>query len=300
MSPALPELPGVRHRYLPLSTRVRVHLAEAGPADAPAVLCLHGWPQHWLIWRRLIEHLQDECRLLCPDLRGMGWSGWPADGDFRKDRLAEDALALLDRLGIERAHVIGHDWGAFTGLLLAVRAPERLHSLLALGIVHPWQPRARMAANLWRFTYQLPVAAPGLGEALLRQESLTRRVLRAGWGDRDTWDEQAAASYAAVQAQQQAARAASRLYRTFVTREALPSVIGAFAGRRLGVPARLVVGREDPLDAGFAEGFERHGDDAQAEILEGCGHFVPEERPARVAEHARALIALVAPTTPAR
>ena len=136
-----------------------------------------------------------------------------------------------------------------------------------------------MAANLWRFTYQLPIAAPGLGEALMRRESVTRRVLRAGWGDRDTWDEQAAASYAAVQAQPQAARAASLLYRTFVTREALPFATGAFAGRRLGVPARLVVGRDDPLGAGFADGFERHGDDARAEILEGCGHFVPEERP---------------------
>jgi pimeloyl-ACP methyl ester carboxylesterase len=290
MSPALPDLPGVRHRYVPLSTRVRVHLAEAGAADAPPVLCLHGWPQHWLIWRRVIAALQGECRLLCPDLRAMGWSGWPADGDFRKERLAEDAVALLDRLGIERAHVIGHDWGAFTGLLLAVRAPERLHSLLALGIVHPWQPRGRMAANLWRFTYQLPIAAPGLGEALMRRESVTRRALRAGWGDPDTWDEQAAASYAAVQAQPQAARAAAQLYRTFVTREAVPFATGAFAGRRLGVPSRLLVGRKDPLGAGFVEGFERHGDDARAEVLEGCGHFVPEERPARVAEHARELL----------
>ena len=76
-----------------------------------------------------------------------------------------------------------------------------------------------------------------------------------------------------------------------MTREAVPFATGAFAGRRLGAPARLLVGRRDPLGAGFAEGFERHGDDARAEILEGCGHFVPEERPARVAEHARELIA---------
>jgi pimeloyl-ACP methyl ester carboxylesterase len=291
MSPALPELPGVRHRHLPLSTRVRIHLADAGPEDAPPVLCLHGWPQHWLIWRHVIGALGGECRLLCPDLRGFGWSGWPADGDFRKERLAEDAVALLDRLGIERAHVIGHDWGAFTGFLLAVRAPERMRSLLALGMVHPWQPRGRMAANLWRFAYQLPLAAPGVGGALLRREAVTRRALRAGWGDLDTWDEPAAASYAAVQAQPRNARASSLLYRAFVTREAVPFATGVFAGRRLGVPSRLVVGREDPLGVGFVEGFERHGDDARAEILEGCGHFVPEERPARVAEHARELIA---------
>src|SRR5215210_8119198 len=135
----MPELPGVRHRFLPLSTRVRVHLAEAGPGDAPPILCLHGWPQHWFIWRRVIPLLSDQYRLLCPDLRGFGWSGWPADGDFRKDRLAEDAVALLDRLEIDRAHVIGHDWGAWVGMLLAVNASDRLRALLALGIVHPWQ-----------------------------------------------------------------------------------------------------------------------------------------------------------------
>ncbi|MGH2967638.1 MAG: alpha/beta fold hydrolase, partial [Solirubrobacteraceae bacterium] len=181
----LPELPGVRHRFLTVRTGVRVHVAEAGPEGAPAVLCLHGWPQHWWIWRRVIPLLRRDHRLLCPDLRGFGWSGWPPDGDFRKDRLAEDALALLDVLELERAHFVGHDWGAWVGLLLATRSPQRLRTLLALGIVHPWQPRRRIARSSWRFAYQLPVAAPLLGERLLRREAVTRRILRAGWGDRD-------------------------------------------------------------------------------------------------------------------
>ena len=109
----LPDVPGVRHAHHDLPTGVRVHVAEAGPADGPPVLCLHGWPQHWLIWRGVIGELQDSHRLICPDLRGHGWSGWPQDGDFRKARLADDALALLDALGIERADVIGHDWGGW-------------------------------------------------------------------------------------------------------------------------------------------------------------------------------------------
>ncbi len=48
---ALPALPGVRHAHHDLPTGVRVHVAETGPEDAPPVLCLHGWPQHFLIWR---------------------------------------------------------------------------------------------------------------------------------------------------------------------------------------------------------------------------------------------------------
>src|SRR4051794_16492594 len=120
MAPPLPDVPGVRHTHHELPTGVRVHVAETGPQDGRPVLALHGWPQHWLVWRGLHGPLGERHRLICPDRRGHGGSGWPADGDFRKQRLAEDALALLDELGIERADVIGHDWGGWTALLLGI------------------------------------------------------------------------------------------------------------------------------------------------------------------------------------
>jgi pimeloyl-ACP methyl ester carboxylesterase len=110
-----------------------------------------------------------------------------------------------------------------------------------------------------------------VGEQLLRRPDFTRRVLRSGWGDRDTWDEEAAETYAAVQRQPQTARAGSLMYRTFLARELGPIAASGFDGR-LGVPTRLVIGRRDPLGAHLADGVERHGDDARAEILEGCGH----------------------------
>jgi pimeloyl-ACP methyl ester carboxylesterase len=266
-----------------------MHVAQAGPADAPPVLCLHGWPQHWWIWRHVIAELRGEFRLVCPDLRAFGWSSWPADGDFRKQRLADDALALLDSLGIERAHVLGHDWGAWTALLMGVGAPDRVRSLLALSIVHPWQPTGRALANAWRFAYQIPIAAPAGGELLQRQDTFVRRVLRSGWANREAWDEDAATLYAEALAQPHSAKAGSRLYRSFLLRELAPAVGGAFRGRRLTMPARLVIGRDDPLGPALAEGFERHGDDAAWEVLEGCGHFMPEERPEAVVDRARAL-----------
>ena len=117
-----------------------MHVAQAGPPDAPPLVLQHGWPQHWAAWRDVIPLLADDYRLLMPDLRGFGWSGQPADDDFRKQRLADDGLALLDALGIERAGWVGHDWGGWTGFLIAERAPERLTGFLALNIVQPWQP----------------------------------------------------------------------------------------------------------------------------------------------------------------
>src|SRR3954447_18151030 len=198
MAQDLPALPGIRHAYHDLPTGVRAHVAEAGPADGPPVLCLHGWPQHWWMWRGVIPRLDDRYRLICPDLRGFGWSGWPAGGDFRKQRLADDAVALLDVLGIEQAHVVGHDWGAWTGLLLALGAPERVRSLLALSILHPWQPRAVAARNAWRFLYQVPLSTPWAGERLVAAKGFITRMIRSGWAARDVWDAAAAERFEEV------------------------------------------------------------------------------------------------------
>jgi pimeloyl-ACP methyl ester carboxylesterase len=277
----LPEVAGANHRSLDLPTGVRVHVAEAGPEDAPPVLCLHGWPQHWWMWRRVIPLLADDFRLVMPDMRGFGWSAWPADGDFAKARLAEDAEAVVDALGLGRVHLLTHDWGAWTGLLLATSGSTRVRSLLALGIPHPWHGRADVARNSWRFLYQIPLSA-GLGGP-----QLSARVMRAGWGDMSTWDEAAVPVFT----ERVTARATARLYGSFLLRE-MPSVAaGSFRGRRLHVPTRLIIGSRDALGAHQAAGIEHHGDDASAEVLRGAGHFLPEERPAEVAERARALFA---------
>ena len=285
-----PQIQGVRHSFHELPTGVRAHVAEIGPEDAPPVLCLHGWPQHFLIWRGIWPALADSYRVICPDLRGHGWSGWPDDGDFRKARLADDAAALLDVLGLPRAHVIGHDWGAWTGMLLGLGHAERVQSLLALSVVHPWQPTGLALKNLWRFAYQLPLATPWLGERLVRSEGFVRRVMRAGWGDRSTWDENAARSYEAMLRGPVGARSSHLVYQSFVVSEISAPLRGEFAGRRFEMPARLLIGEHDALGPHLAAGFERHGPDTAWEIVPGAGHFLPEERPALVAERARALL----------
>jgi len=292
MTPELPALAGVRHDYHDLPTGVRVHVAETGPESAPAVLCLHGWPQHFLIWRGVWPQLADEYRVICPDLRGHGWSGWPRDGDFHKARLADDTIALLDALGLPRAHVIGHDWGAWTAMLLGLEHAERVQTLLALSIVHPWQPPSLAARNAWRMAYQLPLATPLAGERLVRRKGFIRRVIRSGWRDRSTWDESAARSYEEAMRSPEGARASHRLYRSFLLSEFPQGFIGRqFARGRFAMPARLLIGEHDPLGAHLVKGFERHGADAEWEIVPGAGHFLPEERPAVVAERAKALLA---------
>jgi pimeloyl-ACP methyl ester carboxylesterase len=283
--PPLPELPDVRHAQHALPTGVTLHVAEAGDPGAPAVVAVHGWPQHWWLWRDIIPALARTHRVICPDLRGFGWSGQPADRDFAKDRFADDVLALLDVLGIERAGYLGHDWGGWTGWLVGIRAPERISRLMAVSIVHPWPPRSKSLLNAWRIAYQYPLAAPVLGPALIRNGQVVRRMLATGM------DAATAEVYAEVLREPARAAASSLLYRHFQLRELPALVAGRLSGARLEMPVKLLSGRSDPAQ-GVSQlaGLDRHAARADVEIVDG-GHFLIDERPELVADRARAWFA---------
>ena len=147
-----PALEGVGHRWHDLSTGVRAHVAHAGPEDGPAVLLLHGFPQHWYCWRRVIP-LLDGSRVLAMDTRGLGWSG--PGGDYRKARIAEDAVALLDALGSS-----------------APRSPGTTGAAGSAG-TPPCAPRA--LARLRRLRHPPPVAAAAQHAPRLPGSSISRR-----------------------------------------------------------------------------------------------------------------------------
>jgi pimeloyl-ACP methyl ester carboxylesterase len=276
----MPQLPGVQHRELDLPTGVRLHVAEAGDPAAPALLAVHGWPQHWWMWRKVIGALAERRRVLCPDLRGLGWSGIPADGDYTKGRMADDLLALLDALGIERAGYLGHDWGGWIGWLVALRAPERVERLMAVSILHPWVHPLRGLRHAWRLAYVPTLATPVLGPALVRDG----RAVRAALGRRISDDD--AAVYVDVLRQPARAAASSAYYRQFQLREA--PRLHALAGARLEMPVRVLFGRRDgPQHPSQLAGLDRHAAELEVEVVDG-GHFLPEEQPELVADRARA------------
>jgi pimeloyl-ACP methyl ester carboxylesterase len=283
MPPAMPELDGVEHTFHDLTTGVRLHLATAGLQDGPPLLLLHGWPQHWWSWRDVIGELAGEFRILCPDLRGLGWSGQPDDDDFRKQRMGADAIALLDALGIERARIAGHDWGAWAALHAALDAPERVSSLLAMSIGHPWAPTKAAARHGWLLSYQLPLAAPFAGERVVSHGFFPRQMLRNGRRNGTSWTEAELETYLAVLREPAVACASSKLYRDFLVRELPASARGAFRGRRFAMPARLLIGSREPF-RGFAAGWP-----GELEVIDGAGHFLLEEAPHEVAERIRAM-----------
>jgi pimeloyl-ACP methyl ester carboxylesterase len=260
-----------------------VHVADAGAGEP--LLLLHGWPQHWYCWRKVVPLLADRYRLVMPDLRGHGWTSAPERG-YDKEQLATDLLGLLDELDLPRVGLVGHDWGGWTGFLACLRAPERFRGFLAMGIVPPFQrPSVDKALQLWRLAYQVPLSTPVLGQALLQSTPLVvEAVVRAGSvlpvGDTGTYGE--------VMQDPARARATVQLYRTFLLSESWRT--GRYASARLTVPTRLVNGAGDPVSSrALIDGWQSHADDMTVEILDGVGHFVPEEAPEVVAARALTL-----------
>jgi pimeloyl-ACP methyl ester carboxylesterase len=280
-----PDIPGAVHRYVEIGTAdagpLRVHYAEAG--SGPPLLLLHGWPQHFWCWRRVVPLLAGDFRLICPDLRGFGWTGAPGRG-YDSETFAADAIALLDALGVERVGVIGHDWGGFTSFLIALHHPGRVDRLLAMSTPIPWlRPSPRLAAAAWRTWYAWALAAIG-DEAVRRRPGLVSLMLRRGAPD-EAIDEHHAEVYAERLREPARAEATRLLYRSYVRQALTP---GRYEGLRLTVPTRLIVGRKDQaIPEAFLHGFEPHADDMTLELLAGCGHFIPEEIPELVAERAR-------------
>ena len=282
----LPQLDGVTHRTV-VARGLRFHVAEAG-AGEPIVL-LHGWPQHWWMWRHVVAPLAPHARLVMIDLRGFGWSDAPPGG-YDKQTMADDVLAVLDALGLRRVCLVGHDWGAWIGFLACVAAPERFAAFLALGAPRPLgRPSPRQLLHIWRFAYQVALGAPLLGRRLVADERFTARVINAIAVRREAWTADDLRAFTAVLAEPERARASMLLYRTFLLRE-----VGRTPRGRLAMPTRIMIGAGDPAIRPFLlDGAEREADDLVVEIVPDCGHFVPEERPALVAERARALFGLL-------
>ncbi len=146
---------------------VRMHVRSAG--QGPAVVLLHGFPDNHIVWRKQIAPLVDAgFRVLTPDLRGCGDSEAPrAVEAYQLHHLCADVLAMLDQLGIEKARLVGHDWGGAVGWMLCMKAPERFEQFVALSVGHPAAVARAGILQQLRFSYMLWFLVPGLAERSL-------------------------------------------------------------------------------------------------------------------------------------
>jgi pimeloyl-ACP methyl ester carboxylesterase len=122
-----------------ITNGVRLHTAQAGPADGPLVILLHGFPEFWYGWRGQIEPLASAgYRVVAPDQRGYNLSEVPKGVKaYRMDELVKDVIGLVDVLGYENCYLVGHDWGAAVAWSVALSHPSRVGKLAILNVPHP-------------------------------------------------------------------------------------------------------------------------------------------------------------------
>ncbi len=150
-----------------LALRVR----DDGPRSGETVVLLHGFPQDSACWDEVTPALHRQgLRTLAPDQRGYSPGASPGDvSAYRVETLARDVVAVLDASGVDRAHVVGHDWGGAVAWHLGAHHPDRVASLTVLSTPHPRALARSMARSLQplRSWYTLAVQLPVLPELFL-------------------------------------------------------------------------------------------------------------------------------------
>lgn len=268
-------------RHTTMVGDLRVHYLAVGQGE-PVVL-LHGWPQTSREWRHVMAGLSSRYRLIAPDLRGAGDSGKPQTG-YDKQTMARDVTGLLDQLGIEKAHVVGHDFGATVGYAFASSFRERALSLAVLEMVLPgfgYEQVMQMTpqGGLWHFSFHLTPDLPEMLIAGKEREYLTYFLQNFIYDPSSISDEDIDA-YVRAYSAPGALRATLQYYRT-IFEDAEQNRIAA--QQKLTIPVlalggALSLGEMTKVFVGDI-----------AEVVDGgsvarCGHWMPEERPDHLIE----------------
>jgi len=232
---------------------IELYAVEAGPADGPLVILLHGFPEFSYGWRHQIGPLSAAgFRVVVPDQRGYGRSDKPDGIDaYRLPALGADVLALADAYGRERFHLVGHDWGGIVAWWVAAQHGERIERLAIANAPHPDVVRPfikRHPGQLLRSYYVALFQLSRLPERLLaaRDFLALRRVLqKTSWPG--TFTDEDLELYKDAWSRPGTLTAMLNWYRALVRRPTAP------AGR-VQAPTRILWGKRDQaLASGLAE-----------------------------------------------
>jgi pimeloyl-ACP methyl ester carboxylesterase len=248
-----------------------------GPEDGEPVLLLHGFPQDHREFDLVLPRLHAAgLRTYALDQRGYSPGARPAEvADYRLAESTADVVAVIEALGLESAHVVGHDWGAQVAWLVAGHHPERVRTLTAISVPHPralglaFRVRPTQRA---RFIYQAFFRSPGAERALLAGDGALLKALMRPIGSR-------AGLYAAAMAEPGRLTGGLNWYRA-LSAKAL-SGMGVVT-----VPTTYIWSDHDPVFRITAA--LRTADwvtaDYQLVAMRDIGHWVPEEAPTATAD----------------
>ena len=249
---------------------------EAGPAGArEAVVFLHGNPGSGQDWSNLLCHTGEFARAIAPDMPGFGRADKPRDFTYSVTGYADFLGALLAELGVDRAHLVLHDFGGPWGLEWAAREPHRVASVVGVNTGAWIDYRWHILARIWR--------TPVLGEVF--QATATRPLFRVltNRGQRRKLPRAFLDHMYAVNYTRPTRRAVLQLYRA-TPRPAEMAGRQAAALRPHDIPALVVWGARDPyLGVALAERQREAFPDARVVVFEDSGHWPFADDPERTA-----------------
>ena len=266
----------VHHRYATIDGQ-RIFYREAGPADAPPIVLLHGFPTSSFMFRDLIPLLARNHRVIAPDHLGFGFSDAPSadEFDYTFDALTDLTEGLLTHLGIARYAIYVQDYGAPIGWRLALRHPEAISAIVTQngnGYVEGFVDG--FWSTVWDYHREQTPQTEAAIRTALDPESVKWQYV-TGVADEslvspDTWNHDAA----------QLARPGNdviqlKLFADYATNPPLYPTLHEYL-RTSGVPVLAVWGRNDPIfGPDGARAFEKDATDAEIHLLDG-GHFLLE------------------------
>jgi haloacetate dehalogenase len=264
---------------------IRMHYVREG--EGPPVVLLHGWPQTWFCWRTLMPLLAGRFTLIAPDLRGYGLSDKPAGG-FDKRTMAADVRALVHHLGHERVALVGHDRGARVAHRYALDHPGEVERLAVLDVIPTRAMFARidqqLARGFWHWLFHLQ---PDLPELLVggNIEAYLRWFFER-WTHNRPPVEEAVPEYVRAFEAPGALRAGFHDYRATFPDDLDADDASAAAGAKLTMPLLALWGATGLTGTlPVVDIWREYGTDVDGEAISECGHFLPEEQPAVVADH---------------
>lgn len=280
----------------------RIFLRWSG--SGPAILLLHGFPETHLMWRDVAPRLAERFTVVCPDLRGYGRSFCPASrpdhAPYAKRAMAQDMVAVMERLGFRRFSVAGHDRGGRVAYRLALDHPARVERLAVLDIlatadVWEWAD-ARLATGFW--PWSLLAQPEPLPERLLSgaPDAVVDDAL-GGWGSpAQAFSPAVRAAYVDALSDPEHLHAICEEYRAAATLDRAHDLADREAGRRIACPVLALWSGRGALNSWYAEAggplglWRAWAGDVRGGPLD-AGHFFPEECPERTAEELRGFFA---------
>ena len=275
-SPPLPEAAGFDHLVVE-TAGLRTHVAAIGEGE-PVVL-LHGFPEHWWQWHAVAPVIAARgYRVICPDLRGAGWTVADDPRVERQTRL-RDLLAVFDVLRIERAHVVSHDMGVITAIQLTYNHPERVRTAVQLAVPPGFFTFSPKVIPGFRHLPQFIWHRPGASLRGIFSEMYVARPM----------SEAAVEAHLAPMRRPDIDGAVRPLTRGMVLPEAIRMMRGVYRRRRLTVPTLVVYGRRDypwteQLLGHICRNRERYADLVEFAYVDDAAHFITDDAPAAVAD----------------